>query len=142
MSVTVIRKKERLNSGWTELEVYIDGEKKPSIMGNGSSEVQLEKDSGELKVKNFMSKSVRKQVDSGDTVEVSTHPVVKYSIYLIPVMILLMTVFSYFKLLNLWILTVLTAVIIVVLMFVKPLQLKVMRPGRKKVEESQNDTSL
>lgn len=142
MSVTVIRKKERSNSGWTELEVYIDGEKKPSIMGNGSSEVQLEKDSGELKVKNFMSKSVRKQVDSGDTVEVSTHPVVKYSIYLIPVMILLMTVFSYFKLLNLWILTVLTAVIIVVLMFVKPLQLKVMRPGRKKVEESQNDTSL
>ncbi|WP_462421237.1 hypothetical protein [Salinicoccus sp. Marseille-QA3877] len=142
MSVTVIRKKERVNSEWTELEVYIDGEKKLSIMGNGSSEVQLEKDSGELKVKNFMSKSVRKQVDSGDTVEVSTHPVVKYSIYLIPVMILLMTVFSYFKLLNLWILTVLTAVIIVVLMFVKPLQLKVMRPGRKKVEESQNDTSL
>lgn len=142
MSITVIRKKERVNSEWTELEVYIDGEKKPSIMGNGSSEVQLEKDSGELKVKNFMSKSVRKQVDSGDTVEVSTHPVVKYSIYLIPVMILLMTVFSYFKLLNLWILTVLTAVIIVVLMFVKPLQLKVMRPGRKKVEESQNDTSL
>ena len=140
MSVTVIRKKERVNSEWTELEVYIDGEKKPSIMGNGSSEVQLEKDSGELKVKNFMSKSVRKQVDSGDTVEVSTHPVVKYSIYLIPVMILLMTVFSYFKLLNLWILTVLTAVIIVVLMFVKPLQLKVMRPGRKKVEGSQNDT--
>lgn len=142
MSITVIRKKERANSEWTELEVYIDGEKKPSIIGNGSSEVQLEKDSGELKVKNFMSKSVRKQVDSGDTVEVSTHPVVKYSIYLIPVMILLMTVFSYFKLLNLWILTVLTAVIIVVLMFVKPLQLKVMRPGRKKVEESQNDTSL
>lgn len=142
MSITVIRKKERVNSEWTELEVYIDGEKKPSIMGNGSSEVQLEKDSGELKVKNFMSKSVRKQVDSGDTVEVSTHPVVKYSIYLIPVMILLMTVFSYFKLLNLWILIVLTAVIIVVLMFVKPLQLKVMRPGRKKVEESQNDTSV
>lgn len=142
MSITVIRKKERSNSEWTELEVYIDGEKKPSIIGNDSSEVQLEKDSGVLKVKNFMSKSVRKQVESGDVVEVSNPPIVKYSIYLIPVMILLMTVFSYFKLLNLWILTVLTAVIIIVLMFVKPLQLKVMTPGCEKMEESQSDTSV
>lgn len=142
MSVTVIRKKERLNSEWTELEVYMDGEKKPSIMGNDSSEVQLEKETGELKVKNFMSKSVRKQVGSGDIVEVSTHPLVNYSIYLLPVMILLMTAFSFFKLLNLWILTVLTAIIIVVLMAAKPLQIKDVTAGREMPDKSQNSMSV
>ena len=124
MSVKVIRKKERSNSEWTELEMYMDGDKVSSIFGNDSSEVQLQEEAGELKVKHFMSKSVKKQVRSGQVVEVSNPPLVKYSIYLLPVIILLMAAASYFKQLDLWILVVSAAVFIVVLMAVKPLQIK------------------
>ncbi|WP_156302459.1 hypothetical protein [Salinicoccus sp. YB14-2] len=56
MSVKVIRKKERSNNEWTELEMYIDDEKISSIYGNDSAEIQLKEETSELKVKHFMSK--------------------------------------------------------------------------------------
>lgn len=135
MSVKVIRKKERSNSEWTELEMYMDGEKVSSIYGNDSSEIQMKEETGELKVKNFMSKSVKKQVNDGDVVEVSNPRLVKYAIYLLPVIILLMAAASYFKQLNLWILVVLAAIFIVVLMAVKPLQIKVLTEEVQEPEE-------
>lgn len=124
MSVRVIRKKERSNNEWTELEMYVDDEKISSIYGNDSAEIQLKGETSELKVKHFMLKSVRKKVRDGDVVEISNPPLVKYAMYLLPVIILLMTAASYFKLLTLWILVVLSAVFIVALMAIKPLQIK------------------
>lgn len=62
MSVKVIRKKERLTSQWTELEVFIDDEKKTAIYGNDSAEIKLDGKTGNLKIKQPLSKPVEKRL--------------------------------------------------------------------------------
>lgn len=125
MTVKVIRKKERLNTQWTELEVYMDGEKKTSIFGSGSSEVELEDEAAELKVKHIMSRGAARQVKCGDTVEVSNAPLAKYLLYVMPVILLLMFASSYFNLFNFWVAIVVVAVLIIASGSIKPLQIEV-----------------
>lgn len=125
MTVKVIRKKERLNTQWTELEVYMDGEKKTSIFGSGSSEIGLEDETAELKVKHIMSRGAARQVKRGDIVEVSNAPLAKYLLYAMPVILLLMFASSYFDLFNFWVAAVVAAVFIIAAGSIKPLQIEV-----------------
>ncbi len=129
MTVKVIRKKERLTADWTELEVYLDEEKVTSIYGGDTAEIELEGETGELKVKQIMNRAVTEQVSDGDTVEVSNSRVMKWAVYLMPVLLLVMFTSSAFDLFNFWILTVLIVVYIVFISAVKPLRIEV--AGRK-----------
>lgn len=124
MSLRVIRKKEHLPSHWSEMEVYMNGEKVSSLYSSDSVEVQMKEETGELKVKYLLSKSVQKQVESGDVVEVSNAPPVKYLFYLLPAILLLIFITSAFDFLNLWITTVIAGAYIIFILFVKPLQIK------------------
>lgn len=124
MSLRVIRKKEHLPSHWSEMEVYMNGEKVSSLYSSDSVEVQMKEETGELKVKYLLSKSVQKQVESGDVVEVSNAPPVKYLFYLLPAILLLIFITSAFDFLNLWIITVIAGAYIIFILFVKPLQIK------------------
>lgn len=124
VSLRVIRKKEHLPSHWSEMEVYMNGEKVSSLYSSDSVEVQMKEETGELKVKYLLSKSVQKQVESGDVVEVSNAPPVKYLFYLLPAILLLIFITSAFDFLNLWITTVIAGAYIIFILFVKPLQIK------------------
>ena len=125
MSVKVIRKKEKLTSQWTELEVYMDDEKKKTIYGNESSEIELDGETGNLKVKQILSKSVEGQVTDGDVVEVSNSPLLRYAFYLLPVIMILNFILLSVDLLNFWILGIVVAAYITFILSVKPLQIKI-----------------
>ena len=131
MTVKIIRKNERLTAEWTELEVYVDGKKKTSVFGGGSTEVELEGETAELKVKQIMNRAVTKQVKAGDTVEVSNSRAVTWAVYLQPLMLLILFAFSYFGLLNFWIAGVLVIGYIIFLTGIKPLQIKVIGSCRE-----------
>lgn len=129
MTVKVNRKKERLTSQWTELEVYMDGEKKTSIFGNDAAEVEIEGKIGELKVKQILNRVVTKQVRQGDTVEVSNSRMITWAVYLMPVLLLIMFASSAFDLLNFWILGILVVGYIIFISSIKPLQIKIIGRG-------------
>ncbi|MCD2137621.1 hypothetical protein [Salinicoccus halitifaciens] len=131
MTVKVIRKKERMTADWTELEVYLDEAKVTSIYGSDTAEVELEGETGELKVKQIMNKVVTKHVKQGDTVEVSNSRTMIWVGYLLPVLLLIMFTSSIFDLLNFWILSVLVVGYIIFISGIKPLQIKVISSSRE-----------
>lgn len=124
MSVKVIRKKERLTSQWTELEVFMDDEKKTAIYGNDSAEIKIGGEAGHLKVKQPLSKPVEKLVKHGDVVEVSNSPSITYSFYLMPIILIFIFIVSSADLLNFWIAGIVAAAYIVFMLSIKPLQIK------------------
>ena len=124
MSVKVIRKKERLTSQWTELEVFMDDEKKTAIYGNDSAEIKLDGKTGNLKVKQPLSKSVEKQVKHGDVVEVSNTPLITYSFYLMPILLIFMFIVLSADLLSFWVVGMVAAAYIIFTLSIKPLQIK------------------
>ncbi|CAM4345909.1 hypothetical protein [Lacicoccus alkaliphilus] len=131
MTVKIIRKNERLTAEWTELEVYVDGKKKTSVFGDGSTEVELEGETAELKVKQIMNRAVTRQVKAGDTVEVSNSRAVTRAVPLLPLMLLILFAFSYFGLFNFGMAGVLVIGFIIFLTGVKPLQIKVIGSGQE-----------
>lgn len=125
MTVKVIRKKERMTAEWTELEIYLDGEKRQSVFGDGSSEFEIQGQTAELKVKQIMNKAVTKHVRQGDIVEVSNSRSMIWAGYFLPVLLLIMFASSIFDLLNFWILSVLVVGYIIFISGIKPLQIEV-----------------
>lgn len=125
MSVKVIRKKERLTSQWTELEVYMDDEKKTAIYGHDSAEINLDGETGNLKVKQPLSKSVEKQVKHGDIVEISNSPLITYSFYLMPIILIFIFIALSADLLSFWIVGIVTAAYIIFMLSIKPLQIEI-----------------
>lgn len=138
MSVKVIRKKERLTSQWTELEVFIDDEKKTAIYGNDSAEIKLDGKTGNLKIKQPLSKPVEKQVKHGDIVEVSNSPLITYSFYLMPFMLIFIFIVLSADLLNYWFAGIVVAAYIIFILSIKPLQIKDITNESQEPEENLN----
>lgn len=138
MSVKVIRKKERLTSQWTELEVFMNDEKRTAIYGHGSAEIRLDEKTGNLKIKQPLSKPVEKQVKHGDIVEVSNSPLITYSFYLMPVMLIFIFIVLSADLLNYWFAGIVVAAYIIFILSIKPLQIKDITYESQEPEENLN----